>query len=186
MKAKIVAICLILFIAMLPLILLYSAGGTEGKETTPSVPSATYEEELIDPSEWFDIQERPMEETTSPSTEPPTEPSTEPPTELPTEPSIESLGIFMLTAYCPCEECSGIWGNLTATETIAKPNHTIAVDPAVIPYGTKIKIGDIIYTAEDCGKSINGNMIDIFFETHEETVRFGIRYMEAFLVKDAE
>ena len=182
MKAKIVAICLILFIAMLPLFLLYSVGGTEGKETTPSVPSVTYEEELIDPSEWFDIQERPMEETTSSSTEPPTEPSTEPPT----GPSIESLGIFMLTAYCPCEECSGIWGNLTATETIAKPNHTIAVDPAVIPYGMKIKIGDIIYTAEDCGKSIKGNMIDIFFETHEETAQFGIQYMEVFLIKDAE
>ena len=39
---------------------------------------------------------------------------------------------------------------------------TIAVDPRVIPYGTKVIIGGHIFTAEDCGGAIQGNHIDIY------------------------
>ena len=39
---------------------------------------------------------------------------------------------------------------------------TIAVDPRVIPCGTKVIIGGHIFTAEDCGGAIQGNHIDIY------------------------
>lgn len=44
----------------------------------------------------------------------------------------------------------------------AKPNHTIAVDTTIIPYGTIVKIDGIEYVAEDCGGAVKGNVIDIY------------------------
>ena len=85
----------------------------------------------------------------------------------------KSLGKFTLTAYCGCSACSGGWGSKTATGTQAKAGRTIAVDPTVIPYGTKIKIGKNIYTAEDCGGGIKGKHIDIYFDSHSDAVNFG-------------
>ena len=97
--------------------------------------------------------------------------------------SIRSLGKFKTTAYCPCRKCSGRWGGRTSTGNTAKANHTIAVDPRVIPYGSRLLINGVIYTAEDCGGGVNGNHIDIFFNTHGETYSYGIRSMEVFLVQ---
>ena len=58
----------------------------------------------------------------------------------------------------------------------------IAVDPTVIPYGTRMYIvtndGKYIYgiaTAEDCGSAIKGKRVDLYFDTVAECDRFGIR-----------
>lgn len=58
----------------------------------------------------------------------------------------------------------------------------IAVDPKVIPYGTRMYIvsndGQYIYgiaVAEDCGGAIKGNRIDLYFNTVPECLQFGIR-----------
>jgi 3D (Asp-Asp-Asp) domain-containing protein len=85
----------------------------------------------------------------------------------------KSLGKFTLTAYCGCSSCSGGWGSKTSTGTKAKAGRTIAVDPDVIPYGSKIKIGKHIYVAEDCGSAIKGKHIDIYFDNHSDAVKFG-------------
>lgn len=86
--------------------------------------------------------------------------------------------VFKVTAYCPCNECSGEYGRQTATGHTARSWHTIAVDPTVIPYGTHVKINGVEYIAEDCGGAVKGNVIDIFFDTHEETEQFGVQYLE--------
>lgn len=82
-----------------------------------------------------------------------------------------------VTAYCPCEECSEGFARMTATGATATAGRTIAVDPSVIPYGTEVVIDGHTYIAEDCGGAINGNKIDIFFETHEEALNWGNREM---------
>lgn len=92
----------------------------------------------------------------------------------------DSLGIFTCTAYCGCTECSDDFGSMTAIGTIARPNHTIAVDPAVLSYGTKVSINGIVYTAEDCGGGVNGKHIDIYFESHAEACEFGVKSLEVF------
>lgn len=88
-----------------------------------------------------------------------------------------------LTAYCPCEACSGGYGRSTATGKRAKAGRTVAVDPSVFKYGTKFKIGNHTYTAEDCGGGVKGKHIDIFFDTHEEVEEFGMKYKKVEVVK---
>lgn len=89
------------------------------------------------------------------------------------------LGTFLITAYCPCYECSEGYGNRIAWtgagHKYAIPVHTIAVDKNIIPYGTKVKIegyGDQIFVAEDCGGYINGMHVDMYMSTHSETINF--------------
>lgn len=81
------------------------------------------------------------------------------------------------TAYT----CEGKRWRTTATGTEARVG-AIAVDPTVIPYGTRMYIvstdGTIVYgvaTAEDCGGSIIGNKIDLYFDTRRECIEFGRR-----------
>lgn len=97
-----------------------------------------------------------------------------------TEKPVISLGNFTATAYCPCVECCGKTDGITATGTTATAGRTIAVDPSIIPYGTEVMINGHTYTAEDCGGAIVGKSIDIFFNTHEEALQFGVQEVEIF------
>lgn len=94
----------------------------------------------------------------------------------------EPIGFFDITAYCSCNECCGKSDGITATGTKATQGRTIAVDPEVIPYGTKIVIAGNEYIAEDCGGAIKGNMIDIYFDNHADALEYGVRTEEVYLV----
>lgn len=96
--------------------------------------------------------------------------------EEPEEFEEESEIEFLCTAYCPCIECCGKTDAITSTGVIAQPNHTIAVDPDIIPYGSTVIIEGIEYIAEDCGGAIQSNHIDIFFASHEEALEYGTQY----------
>lgn len=94
------------------------------------------------------------------------------------------LGVFDITGYCSCEVCCGkkeIY--LTKAETIPRAGYTVAADPSILEMGTKVEIGGIVYTVEDTGESVTGNVIDIYFDTHEEAVRFGRQRKEVYLVQ---
>lgn len=105
------------------------------------------------------------------------EPTTE---EQTTENELVSLGNFKLTAYCPCKKCSGQWGTQTSTGATATQGRTIAVDPNAIPYGTVVVINGHEYIAEDCGGSVDGKHIDIFFNSHQEALEFGVQHSEVY------
>lgn len=95
----------------------------------------------------------------------------------------KSLGKYVITAYCTCRVCCGVYsgGNRTASGTVPTSNRTIAVDTNVIPFGTKVVINGQVYVAEDRGGAIKGKRIDMFFMTHKEALRWGRRTMEVFL-----
>lgn len=95
----------------------------------------------------------------------------------------DSLGTYTLTAYCGCARCCGRAGARTSTGTVPKANHTVAVDPRVIPYGSELIINGITYTAEDCGSGVKGKHIDIYFDTHKEALAFGKQKAEVFKEK---
>lgn len=92
-----------------------------------------------------------------------------------------------LTAYCPCTYCCGEWADgITATGVKAQANHTIAVDPDVIPLGSWVLIGEDWYRAEDTG-AFCGNIVDIYFDDHEEAKAFGRRTAVVYVdVKERE
>lgn len=86
------------------------------------------------------------------------------------------LGDFKLTHYCveTHEHICGTGTGLTATGTYVTAERTVAVDPTVIPYGTKIYIEGYGWRiAEDCGGAVNGNHIDIAVETHSQALDIG-------------
>ncbi|MGL5506374.1 MAG: SH3 domain-containing protein [Paraclostridium sp.] len=69
--------------------------------------------------------------------------------------------------------------SITATGTTPKWG-TIAVDPKVIPYGTKVYIPqfDKVFIAEDCGGAIKGNKIDIYMDDEGSVYNWGRKTIE--------
>lgn len=100
-----------------------------------------------------------------------------------------SIGLFKLTAYCGENYhhiCNNGDASNTATMTKPKAGRTIAVDPDRIPYGSIVLINGKEYIAEDCGSAIKGNRIDIFHDSHQEALEFGIQYAEVKILVGGE
>jgi Uncharacterized protein conserved in bacteria len=77
---------------------------------------------------------------------------------------------------------------VTASGSIAKRNSgsysSVAVDPRVIPLGTKLYIEGYGYgIAEDTGGAIIGNKIDLFFNSSSEVDNWGARWVNVYVVK---
>lgn len=108
----------------------------------------------------------------------------EPITPVSTESKYEAcyLGKFEITAYCHCAKCCGKSDGITASGTKTTADRTIAVDPRIIPLGSKILIDGKIYVAEDVGGGIKGNHIDIYFPSHQAALNFGRQYKDVNLV----
>lgn len=132
-------------------------------------------------------------ETTQPKEEEkPAKPETKPEPEVEQEvvdtsnKSYREISV-VATAYCSCQKCCGKYalnrpkdenGNpivYAATGAICKPNHTIAVDPNYIPYGTVVEYNGIKWVAEDCGGGVKGYHIDIYYDDHQEALNWGRR-----------
>lgn len=72
--------------------------------------------------------------------------------------------------------------SITSTGTVPKWG-TIAVDPRVIPYGSKVYIPQFnkTFIAEDCGGAIKGNIIDIFMNSESECYKWGRRTIDIYI-----
>lgn len=92
------------------------------------------------------------------------------------------LGLFTTSGYCSCEKCSS-GNNLTYSGTVPQARHTISADIDVLPIGSKIRIGETIYTVEDIGSSVNGNKVDIYYDSHEDAWAHGLQQQEVFLIE---
>ncbi|MGM0831084.1 MAG: ubiquitin-like domain-containing protein [Bacillota bacterium] len=78
------------------------------------------------------------------------------------------------TAYtASCNGCSGY--TATGINLKSNPNvKVIAVDPSVIPLGTKVYVEGYGYAvAADTGGAIKGNKIDVFFPSKSDAYRWG-------------
>ncbi|MFC9600928.1 ubiquitin-like domain-containing protein [Peribacillus butanolivorans] len=80
------------------------------------------------------------------------------------------------TAYtASCKGCSGV----TSTGVDLKSNpdaKIIAVDPSVIPMGSKVYVEGYGYAvAADKGGAIKGNRIDVFFSSKNDAYRWGVK-----------
>ncbi len=89
------------------------------------------------------------------------------------------LGEFEYTGYDACVACCGQYAKnrpvvngreivYTASGEIAS-NLTVAVDPNVIPLGSLLYLeGYGVRIAQDTGSAVKGNVIDIYFDNHED------------------
>jgi 3D (Asp-Asp-Asp) domain-containing protein len=75
----------------------------------------------------------------------------------------------------------------STTSTGQKPVWgTIAVDPRVIPYGTKVYIPQFgrTFIANNTGGAIKGNKIDIFMDNEKSMNDWGRQNIEIYLLDD--
>lgn len=125
-----------------------------------------------------------------------------------TRPAYHDLGTFTVTAYDlsteSCEKPLGSPGYGVTATGYNLTGHTwdsarvIAVDPDVIPLGSKIYVEfteermkgyNGIYTARDVGGAIVGNKIDFFMgdfnndQSSEKTSDFGVRKAKLYAIK---
>ena len=85
-----------------------------------------------------------------------------------TGPSGSALGTFEVTCY----DIHGTTASGASTST-----NTVAVDPSVIPLGTRIYISGVGYrTAQDTGGAIQGRRLDIWEPTYSDCANWGVQY----------
>lgn len=94
---------------------------------------------------------------------------------------------FTTTAYCPCEKCCGKTDGISAANKKCIANHTIAAGKTY-PLGTVMYIPALSntqsggwYEVEDRGGAITDSKLDIFFDTHEEAIQYGIKDLEVYV-----
>ena len=92
------------------------------------------------------------------------------------------LGTWTATAYCPGPCCCGEYASgYTASGTLATEGRTVACNS--LPFGTQIYIeGYGYYIVEDTGWSPYDPWLDIFFESHDAALAFGLRDVEVYMV----
>jgi len=86
------------------------------------------------------------------------------------------------TAYAPGPLDNGKWNNLTYMGGTVQ-HGVAAVDPRVIPMGTKLWVegyGEAI--AEDQGSAIKGNRIDLAFDKRNDALDYGIQNVKIYVL----
>ena len=84
------------------------------------------------------------------------------------------IGKFKVYAY------SG--GGITASGARTRANRTVAVDPRVIPLGTKIMVNGKVYVAEDTGGAIKGKTLDIYMPSESACRQWGVRTCKVYIL----
>ncbi|MGM9551120.1 MAG: ubiquitin-like domain-containing protein [Clostridia bacterium] len=95
------------------------------------------------------------------------------------------------TAYtAAADECGPYADGRTATGAICQVG-VVAVDPSVIPLGTKLYIesvdGSYVYgycVAADTGGAIKGNKVDLAMNSKSECFQFGRRQVRVYIIED--
>lgn len=113
------------------------------------------------------------ENTTVPSTETTVTSNPKTPARSTTEKVSEEFTVTATAYTASCHGCSGI----TKTGIDLRKNDqqkVIAVDPKVIPLGTKVYVEGYGHAvAGDIGSAIKGNKIDVFIPTKKEAFQWG-------------
>ena len=72
---------------------------------------------------------------------------------------------------------------ITSTGTVPTEGTTIAVDPSVIPYGSKVYIpGYGMAIAADTGGAIKGNKIDLFLNSENDCINWGVQTVSLYII----
>ena len=108
--------------------------------------------------------------------------------EAPTDPAEPTIGKWKtlqmrVTAYCPCEQCCGEWADgITANgHEISQGDRFVAADSR-FAFGTQMLIpgynNSKTVKVFDRGGAIYDNRLDVFFNTHQEALEWGVQHLE--------
>lgn len=138
-------------------------------ETADTEPVDEYEPE---PSADDDVAE--------PAEEPEREPEQEPVEGSPAEPSMEYLGDWTISFYCPCYECCREWsGGPTASGAMPQAWYTCATDG--LDFGTILYVDGIGYL-EVQDRGTDYGWLDIYVNSHDEALANGLQTRSVYIV----
>ena len=88
-----------------------------------------------------------------------------------------------VTAYCPCKKCCGEWADgVTANGHVIQPGDRFVAADSRFGFGTEMIIEGYndsnVVKVLDRGGAIKGNKLDVFFNTHQEALEWGVRYID--------
>jgi 3D (Asp-Asp-Asp) domain-containing protein len=97
----------------------------------------------------------------------------------PLAPPDARVRIHRVTAYCSCPLCCGQWSDgVTASGRHAVQGHTAAADTSVWSFGTCLDVPGVgRRVVEDTGRAMVGRRLDIYFDSHDEALLFGVRFL---------
>lgn len=88
-----------------------------------------------------------------------------------------------VTAYCPCPKCCGSY-----SDGITACNHRIRQGDVFVAADSKYSFGTEMVIAGynngravkvlDRGGAIKGNRLDVFFNSHKEALKWGVRHID--------
>ena len=88
-----------------------------------------------------------------------------------------------VSAYCPCKKCCGEFsdGHTATGYKITKGDRFVAA-PRTYSFGTRMVIagynrGNPVIV-RDRGGAIKGNKLDLYFDTHQEALNWGVKILE--------
>lgn len=91
---------------------------------------------------------------------------------------------MVATAYYPGPESTGTYADGFTATGMRAGHGVVAVDPKVIPLGTKLFIpGYGTAIAADVGGAIKGNRIDLCFDTYREAIHFGRKQLKVYILQ---
>jgi len=87
---------------------------------------------------------------------------------------------YRVTAYCACEKCCGVFADgITANGHKIKRGDRFVAAPKNIPFGTILNIpGYGKVPVWDRGGSITEGRLDVYFDTHQEALEWGVKILE--------
>jgi uncharacterized protein YabE (DUF348 family) len=86
---------------------------------------------------------------------------------------------------CSATAYSGGWGTSSGRKPVRVEGglSTIAVDPSVIPMGSKVYVEGYGYAvAADTGTAIKGNKIDLYFNSYRESCEWGLKQVQLTII----
>lgn len=97
--------------------------------------------------------------------------------------SFRKAMVMTATAYYWGPECTGKWADGYTYTGLKATKGVIAVDPKVIPLGTRVYVDGYGFAiAGDVGSAIKGNKIDLCYDTYAEALQWGIRKVNLYIL----
>jgi 3D (Asp-Asp-Asp) domain-containing protein len=88
-----------------------------------------------------------------------------------------------VTAYCPCPKCCGRYSDgITASGRKIRPGDSFVAADKKYPFGTEMIVpgysNNEAVKVLDRGGVIRGNRLDVFFESHEDALKWGVKNLD--------